>query len=243
MEKYHGVPLLGRAPRRHDFQYLVEKVQSKLSAWKAKQLSLAGRITPSKAVLEAVPIYPMMSNWIPRRCLRDIQQLQCNFIWGDEVNHRRIHLIRWKTLLLPRQNGELGLHDSETVNKACIMKRGWSLRVKKDTLWSKVLWGKYGRNQQLEGPLIVRNSDSHLWRQIANTWKKLEEHVWWAIGKGTAVNVWQDCWLAPGVKLGNCGVDIPRDLFQLKVAALRSKSRARILRGSNPTFQMSMFVN
>ncbi|MCH91441.1 putative ribonuclease H protein, partial [Trifolium medium] len=43
--KYLGVPALGRAPRVQDFQYLVEKIKVRLAGWKAKQLSLAGRIT------------------------------------------------------------------------------------------------------------------------------------------------------------------------------------------------------
>jgi hypothetical protein len=44
--KYLGVPLVG---------YLISQVKAKLSNWKAKQLSFAGRITLSKAVIEAVP--------------------------------------------------------------------------------------------------------------------------------------------------------------------------------------------
>ncbi|KAK2417536.1 hypothetical protein QL285_039824 [Trifolium repens] len=59
--KYLRVPALGRAPKVHDFQYLVEKVKGRLTWWKAKQLSLARRITLAKSVIQAIPIYPMMS--------------------------------------------------------------------------------------------------------------------------------------------------------------------------------------
>lgn len=41
--------------------------------------------------------------------------------------------------MLPREHGGLGLRDLETVNKACLMKLGWSLQVNKDSLWSKLL--------------------------------------------------------------------------------------------------------
>lgn len=81
--RYLGVPLLGHAPKKQDFTHLVEKVQDKLSGWKATQLSFAGRVTLSRAVIQAVPVYSMMTTPIPKSCLDDIQRLQHNFIWGD----------------------------------------------------------------------------------------------------------------------------------------------------------------
>ncbi|MCI10850.1 putative ribonuclease H protein, partial [Trifolium medium] len=67
--KYVGVPLIGRGPKRADYHYLIDRVGNKLSAWKVRQLSFAGRVTLSKSVLEVVPIYPMMSCKIPKACL------------------------------------------------------------------------------------------------------------------------------------------------------------------------------
>jgi hypothetical protein len=78
--KYLGVPALGKSPRVHDFQYLVENVKARLAGWKAKQLSLAGRITLAKSVIQAIPIYPMMSTPIPKSCLKEIEKVQRAFI-------------------------------------------------------------------------------------------------------------------------------------------------------------------
>lgn len=72
--KYLGVPLNGIAPKRGDFQYIIDQVSNKLMAWKAKQLSFAGRVTLAKSVMEAIPIYPMMTNKIPKACLDDIHR-------------------------------------------------------------------------------------------------------------------------------------------------------------------------
>lgn len=57
--KYLGVPLIGRAPKRSDYQYLLDKVKAKLTSWKAKNLSLAGRATLAKSVIEAIPVFPI----------------------------------------------------------------------------------------------------------------------------------------------------------------------------------------
>jgi hypothetical protein len=72
---YLGVPLHGRAPKKSDFQYLLNQVSSKLSMWKATHLSFAGRVTLAKSVIEAIPIYPMMSTLIPKACLDELQKI------------------------------------------------------------------------------------------------------------------------------------------------------------------------
>lgn len=72
MIEYLRVPLLGRAPKKVDFQYLLEQVKRRLATWKSTQLSFAGRVTLSKAVVEALPIYAMMSNPIPKAWLGEI---------------------------------------------------------------------------------------------------------------------------------------------------------------------------
>lgn len=76
MGKYLGVPLLGKCPRKGDFNYLINKVKDKLSGWKANHLSFAGRVTLSKSVIQANPVYSMMNTPIPKSCLSEIQKLQ-----------------------------------------------------------------------------------------------------------------------------------------------------------------------
>lgn len=39
--KYFGIPLIDRALKKVDYQYLIDQVNAKLSSWKAKQLSFA----------------------------------------------------------------------------------------------------------------------------------------------------------------------------------------------------------
>jgi hypothetical protein len=100
--KYLGVPLTGRAPRRADFHYIIEKVQSKLTAWKAKNLTFAGRVTLAKSVMEVVPIYPMMTNQLPQSCIDEIEKIERNFIWGDNDETRKVHAVRWADVTKPK---------------------------------------------------------------------------------------------------------------------------------------------
>ncbi|RDX84080.1 hypothetical protein CR513_34925, partial [Mucuna pruriens] len=59
LSKYLGIPLLGRALKRKDFQYLINKGNNKLSSQKVHQFSLVGRITLTRAILHMPPIYPL----------------------------------------------------------------------------------------------------------------------------------------------------------------------------------------
>lgn len=60
MGKYLGVSLLGKCPRKQDFNYLLDKVRDMLSGWKAKHFSFPRRVTLSKSIIKAIPVYTMM---------------------------------------------------------------------------------------------------------------------------------------------------------------------------------------
>lgn len=80
--EYLGVSLSGRTLKRNDYHDLIEQFSSKLASWKARNLSMEDRITLTKSVFEAIPIYPTIANIIPKACIKDIQELQRNFAWG-----------------------------------------------------------------------------------------------------------------------------------------------------------------
>ncbi|MCH84271.1 RNA-directed DNA polymerase (Reverse transcriptase), partial [Trifolium medium] len=215
---YLGVPALGRKPRSNDFYYLIDKVKNRLAGWKAKQLSMAGRITLAKSVIQAIPIYPMMSMQIPRSCLDDIEKIQRSFIWGETENVKRVHTIGWNTMILPKYLGGLGIRNLRIMNDACLMKLGWNLRTKKESLWTQVLWGKYGRDGNATTELVVKHTDSNLWKTIADLWPRLIEHEYWAVGNGSSINFWTDKWLDDNTRIGDLVSVIPEEARGWKVS-------------------------
>lgn len=62
---YLGVPTLHSRVTKDTYQDLLDKIKSKLAGWKAKSLSMAGRITLAKHVLNAIPFYTMQTSRIP----------------------------------------------------------------------------------------------------------------------------------------------------------------------------------
>ncbi|GAU19044.1 hypothetical protein TSUD_193810 [Trifolium subterraneum] len=140
-------------------------------------------------------IYPMMSMHISRSCLDGIEILQRSFIWGDTKNVRRAHVIGWNTMTMPKQLGGHGTHNLRIMNDACLMKLGWNLHQGKDRLWTQVLWGKYGQNSDATAELVVKHTDSDLWKGIVMVWPNLMEHEYWAVGNGTSIKFWTDKWI------------------------------------------------
>lgn len=155
-----GVRLIGRSPRKEDFNYMVDFVRSKLSTWKAKQLSFAGRVSLSRSVLDAIPIYPMMYIIIPKSCTQEFQWLQHAFMWGEDDDKRKYHAVSRSTMQLPRYLGAFGLCNLGTMNIDCFLKMVWRLHQGEENLWCKVLKGKYGRDYLEEGVIVSKISDS-----------------------------------------------------------------------------------
>ncbi|KAF7807320.1 FKBP-type peptidyl-prolyl cis-trans isomerase [Senna tora] len=60
----------------------VEKIDSKLSAWKQLTLSTAGRITLVNSVIFAIPTYYMQDVILSTSILNKIKQTERSFIWG-----------------------------------------------------------------------------------------------------------------------------------------------------------------
>jgi hypothetical protein len=215
--KYLGVPALGRAPKVHDFQYLVEHVKARLTRWKAKQLSLAGRCTLARSVIQPIPVYPMMTTPIPKSCLKEIEKAQRPFVWGDTEDKRKAHTISWEVMNQPKRNGGMGFRKLQSINEACLMKLGWSRMTGEKSLWGDVLVGKYGREGWGQGKISVTTNDSSLWKAIAKCWDSLELHRCWAIGDGSRIHFWSDKWIDESTRLSELERIIPKTFRQWKV--------------------------
>lgn len=64
--KYLGVPIFHNRVNRRSFQFILDKLDHRLSNWKVKTLSFAGRLTLMKSVLRSLPSYVMQSTNVPR---------------------------------------------------------------------------------------------------------------------------------------------------------------------------------
>lgn len=141
--KYLGVPILHKRVNQQSFRFIHDKVDQRLSTWKAKTLSFAGRITLTQSVLQALPTYVMQSAYLPRHVCEEIDKKCRRFVWGEMERDRHIHMVNWQRLCTPKAWGGLGLRSARQINQASLMKAGWHMIARREDMWVEVVRSKY----------------------------------------------------------------------------------------------------
>lgn len=80
--KYLGMPVLQKRINKETFGYVLERASSRLSGWKSRVLSLAGRLTLTKSVLSSLPMSTIM---LPKSILDGLDKISRAFLWGSTV--------------------------------------------------------------------------------------------------------------------------------------------------------------
>lgn len=124
---YLGVPTINGRTSKREYQYLVDKINNKLSGWKTKMLSLAGRATLIQASLSSTPYYTIQTSKLPRTTCDDIDRISRRFLWGGSEEQRKVHLVAWDTVTKEKDSGGLGLRTMRQANAAFLSKLGWRL--------------------------------------------------------------------------------------------------------------------
>ncbi|KAL7235947.1 hypothetical protein ACSBR1_019263 [Camellia fascicularis] len=204
--KYLGVPLLHSRVNSQISNNILEKIQQKLSNWKANNLSLAGRATVIQAVSSLIHSYIMQTAKLPQRICKQIDKINRNFLWGDQENRKKVHLVSWKQVCKAKQEGGLGLKRAEDQNIALLAKLGWKMLSDPSSIWTAVLKGKYLQNEALSDWPITR-SVFHTWRSIIKTRELLKKGVRWTVGDGKSISIWHDYWCGQGTIAEQCTGD------------------------------------
>lgn len=176
---------------------MLERVSSRLSGWKGRFLSFAGRITLTKSVLASIPVHTMSSIQLSASVLNDLDKVSINFLWRSTNKRRRQHLIAWNRVCSPKQEGSLGIRGSSEMNKAMLAKLGWRLVQDKTSLRAMVLRSKYRvgdlRDQSW---LQVRKHCSSTWKSVRTGLRDVVlQGLKLVVGNGREIRFWTDRWL------------------------------------------------
>ena len=131
----------------------MEKVQAKLSSWKAKLLSPAGRVI-------LVPAYYMQNVTLPIRICSNLDKMNKDFLWGSTDERKKMHMISWDKVCRPKDLGGLGLYSTRSRNLALLAKLNWRAMEEPDSLWVKTLSAKYCPNGIMDERLRTSRSGS-----------------------------------------------------------------------------------
>ncbi|GAU11643.1 hypothetical protein TSUD_334560 [Trifolium subterraneum] len=118
---------------------------------------------------------------LPKSLCNEMEKIQRSFLWGDTNQSRRPHLVGWDVCCLPMNEGGLGIKKLHHMNDAFLMKMMWNLITKPNDLWCKVLYSKYGRNNDLRVTINSQSYDSPLWKALSGIWDQFQQNIVWQV--------------------------------------------------------------
>eukprot|EP00253_Pinus_taeda_P004449 PITA_04449 len=136
--KYLDAPLMASALKHSSWKQLLEKLETRLSLWTNRALNMASRIVLIKAVLHSMPLYLFSILAAPKWVLKEIKNLQCNFLWGSSGQNRKWALVKWDKVCLPKKAGGIGLRDPKNINREMGAKIWWRWLAHPNTPWASL---------------------------------------------------------------------------------------------------------
>lgn len=126
--KHLGFPLLVPRARARAVDEIKAKFLQKISAWKAKILSQAGRTVMLKSVANAIPSYLMNFYLLPKSWCNELDRVTKDFWWGyKEGSTRHLSLKSWKSICVPKSVRGLGIRMFSEMNQSLTSKWTWQM--------------------------------------------------------------------------------------------------------------------
>lgn len=141
---YLGLPVGANMKRVASWREVEAKMEKRLSVWKQKSLSIGGRLTLIKSVLNSLPLYYFSLFRAIATTLKNLEKLRLNFFWGYTNSNRKIIWASSSRLYASLEDGGLNISSLKSKNPALLCKWLWRFRVDSGALWARVIKFIYG---------------------------------------------------------------------------------------------------
>ncbi|GKB32138.1 hypothetical protein Tco_0871539 [Tanacetum coccineum] len=166
--KYLGVPLITKKIGVKECKPLVDKVRTRVSNWKNKCLSHAGRLQLIASVLSYMQVFWTAIFLLPKQVIYDIERLLEGFLWCQGELTKGKAKVSWNSVCKPKEQGGLGLKNLRTWNEVLLMKHLWNVATKKETLWVPV-----NLNEKEDYAVWVNNLGHEKKFKTGDVWKDM----------------------------------------------------------------------
>ncbi|KAL4371657.1 hypothetical protein AHAS_Ahas06G0187700 [Arachis hypogaea] len=78
---------------------------------------------------------------------------------------------------------------------AFFMKVVWRLFNEQDSLWTYVLYSKYGRSLNLIYEMRSASTDSQFWKSVVKITEEVRKNISFSVGDGRTIRFWKDVWI------------------------------------------------
>ncbi|GJZ15913.1 RNA-directed DNA polymerase, eukaryota [Tanacetum coccineum] len=198
--KYLGVPVGCNMTRCANWSVIIKKFSSKLASWKARLLSVGGRLSLIKSVLGHLPTYYMSIYLMPISIQKKLESIRNNFFLGGDVEEKKMTWVRWKKCLASKDLGGLGIGSIFGLNIGLLFKWIWRFFHCSSDLWArviKIIYGPCGGINDTPGNRLSHST----WGGILSSIKRIKQkgidllfYCVRKIGDGTSTRFWEDTW-------------------------------------------------
>ncbi|GJS60496.1 RNA-directed DNA polymerase, eukaryota, reverse transcriptase zinc-binding domain protein [Tanacetum coccineum] len=197
---YLGVKVDANMKRINSWNEVIKKVTTKLSTWKAKTLSVGGRLTLIKSVLGAIPTYYMSLFKAPEGILSQLERIHNSFFLGADLDDRKITWISWRKVMAQKQHSGLGVNNLYSLNLALLFKWIWRFKSTQSGLCTTIIKAIYGKNRSLDHS-ITHHYGCSVWTGILKAIAKIKSKgvdlmsfCKIVVGNGNTFKFWHDKW-------------------------------------------------
>ncbi|XP_022030910.1 uncharacterized protein LOC110931845 [Helianthus annuus] len=153
---------------------VVDKVKARLSKWKVRHLSFAGRLTLLKSVLGSIPSYYLSLFYAPKSIVNKIDRIRKDFLWGITDTKKKLRWARWDFMLSSKKAGGLGIGRIRDFNLAMLTKWWWRFKSNPNQLWAEVIAGIH-KNNSGDQLIPIKISVPGVWKDIGGMKQVLEK--------------------------------------------------------------------
>jgi len=192
---------VGGNPRKKQFwEPVVKKIEARLTAWKGRLLSMAGRICLLKSVFTSIPLFYLSIFRAPTTVCNRISSIQRRFLWAWGKENKAIAWVSWENVCKPCEEGGLEVKETRNLNSALLAKWKWRILSDAGGKWKEILISIYG--SETDRIQVGLKYQSWWWRDLAKVCGEGDqEEGWfckatgWKIGDGSIIKLWEDVWL------------------------------------------------
>ncbi|KAK1436726.1 hypothetical protein QVD17_02508 [Tagetes erecta] len=199
---YLGLKVGTNMNRINNWDHVINVFDRRLALWKSTSLSIGGRLTLLKAVMETIPTYYFSIYKAPVKILDILEAKRRRFLWNATDSDRGICWVSWDRVTSPIEAGGLGLTPLRDVNVALLTKWWWRFKTEPHVLWRRVIlsihdtprtWPLLPHAKSLAG---TWNSIARLENGLSNMGISISSLIKGVVGNGMQIRFWLDRWIA-----------------------------------------------
>lgn len=130
---------------------------------------------------------------MPKNIVHEINRKIQKFLWNSSKNTHKSASLPWHVITKPKQEGGLGIKNTESMIKTFLMKHLWRLFIDEKSLWASVFKAKYFTHSSVLRA-TCKTSSSWAWKNIHKQLPLFSQAIKWSIGTGDKL-FWKDLWL------------------------------------------------